>query len=87
MRSTGGCARAGFGVEGVLWPVGSPYEITKMPRSRQAPEQFTGPKQVKKLEIIRVIPQHAVRARKIFRRFLDPYGRHRACSWKLSLHA
>ena len=50
MRSTGvlcSRARVGLGVVRVLWPVGSQYEITKMPRSHQAPEQFTGPKQVK----------------------------------------
>ena len=39
-----------------------------------------------KLENLWVIPRHAVRARKIFRRLFDPYGRHRARSWKLSLH-
>ena len=37
-----------------------------------------GPHTGKKLENLWVIPRHAVRARKIFRRFLDLYGRHRA---------
>ena len=39
-------ARAVLGVVRV-WPMGSPYEITQMPRSHEAPEQFTGPIRVK----------------------------------------
>ena len=32
-----------FGCRTSLWPVGSAYEITQVPRSHAAPEQFTAP--------------------------------------------
>ena len=78
-------ARAGLGV--VL--VYGPWKVrTKSPKClvTWSSQAVHGPHTGQKLDNLWVIPQHAVRARKLYRRYLDPYGRHSARSWKLSLH-
>ena len=77
MRSTGG-----------LVPVGVRTSVWNQPNVSVtwSSRAVYGPHMSQKLEHLWVIPRHAVRARKILRRILDPYGRSRARSWKLSLH-
>ena len=45
----------GFWCRTSIWPMGSPYEIIQMPWPHEAPEQFTGPIRVKKLDNLWVI--------------------------------